>query len=118
MPICAFTLISSTQCLQNDLSQVLCIVVFARDESVQPTCQPIDGRVVGWIIFIWEDDMEVAIQLLCGDISEVLRNEGEGNEVGGRGLGGSAMKSGHRRIMVQPLGTFLTYMLEDILLRL
>jgi hypothetical protein len=86
MSICTFALISSTQCLQNDLSQVLCIVVFARDEGVQPACQPIDGRVVGGIIFVWEDDVEAAVQLLCGDISEVLRNKGEGNEVGGRGL--------------------------------
>jgi hypothetical protein len=86
MPICSFALISSTQCLQNDLPQVLCIVVFARDERIQAASQPINGRLVGGVIFVWENDVEASIQSLCGDISEVLRDEGEGNEVGGRCL--------------------------------
>jgi hypothetical protein len=30
--------------------------------------------------------MEAAVQLLCGNISEVLRDEGESNEVGRGGL--------------------------------
>jgi hypothetical protein len=30
--------------------------------------------------------MEASIQMLCGNISEMFRNEGEGYEVGGGGL--------------------------------
>lgn len=86
MSICAFALVSPTQGLQNDLPQVFSIVILARDESVQSACQTIDGRVVRRIIFIREDDMEAAVQLLRGNISEVLRDEGESNEVGRGGL--------------------------------
>ena len=86
MSICAFALVSPTQRFQNDLPQVFGIIVLARYESVQSACQTIDGRVVRRIIFIREDDMEAAVQLLCGNISEMLRYEGESNEVGRGGL--------------------------------
>ncbi len=108
MSICAFARVSATQRLQNDLPQVFSIVILARDESVQSACQTIDGGVVRRIIFIREDDVEAAVQLLCGNISEVLRDEGESNEVGRRGLqeeGRSALYSRTGCITIRHLET-------------
>jgi hypothetical protein len=87
--ICTFSFVSPTQGLKNNLSQVFCIVVLARDKGVQPARQTIDGRVVRGVIFVGKDDMKASVQLLGGDVSEMLRDKGECNEVGGRGLWGT-----------------------------
>lgn len=87
MAICAFSFIASTQCFQYDLSQMFGVIVLARNKCVQTACQAIDWRFVGGIIFIRKDYVESSIQLLCGKVSEVFADEGEGDEIYRGGLG-------------------------------
>lgn len=89
-----FSLIATTQRVQGDLAHVLRIIVLARHEGIQSTSQAVDGRVVRRIIFIGEYDMEVSVQLFSGKVSESLRDEGEGDQVGRRGLSGKASVNG------------------------
>lgn len=86
MTICALALGSSTQRLKYNLSQVLGIIVIARNKGMQPARKSIDRQIVWILVRIWKNDAEAAIQLFCSDISEVFRYEAEGNEVGCVGL--------------------------------
>jgi len=65
---------------------MLAIVVLACDEGVQTTGQAIDRDVEGRIVFVGEDDVEVAVELGSGKLSEVLRHERQADPVTLRAL--------------------------------
>lgn len=51
------------------------MVVVAGRKSLQTVCQPIDGRLVGGVIVVWEYDVEAAIELSSSELTEVLVGE-------------------------------------------
>lgn len=82
MLVRSLALDAGAQGVEREVSQVLGVVVFARNECVEPAGQPIDRGIEVWILFIGEDDVEVAVQLGGSELSEVLGYEGEAYQVG------------------------------------
>jgi vacuolar-type H+-ATPase subunit F/Vma7 len=76
LTVCALALDAPTQRLQRNRSQMLCIIVIiARNKGIQPARKTIDRQFVRWIVLIWEDYMEVSIQVFRGNISEILGHQ-------------------------------------------
>lgn len=65
---------------------MLCVVVVARRKSFQTVCQPVDGRIIGGVIVVWEYDVEAAIELGSSKLAKVLVGERQTDEVGLRAL--------------------------------
>lgn len=62
------------------------MVVVARRKRLQAICQPIDGRLVGRVIVVWEYYVEAAVELGGSEFAEVLAGERQADEVGSRTL--------------------------------
>lgn len=57
------------------------VVVVARNESLQPSSQPVDRRVVRGVILVGKDNVEVAIQLGGSEVLKVLGNERQADQI-------------------------------------
>lgn len=60
---------------------MLRIVVIARCKSIETTGQAVDGRVETDIIVIWKDDVEIAIELCCGEFAAAFRYKSKAYQV-------------------------------------
>jgi len=57
------------------------IVVVARDERVETAGESVDWGVECRVVFIGEDNVEVAIELGCGELPKMLRDQREADEI-------------------------------------
>lgn len=77
-----FGFVAGAESVQRQVSQVLSIVVVASHKSVETAGQAVYGRVVFGVIFVWEDNMEIAIELGGSEFSAVSRHEGKAYQIG------------------------------------
>ena len=57
------------------------IVVLARNEGIEPASQTIYRRIIGWVIVVGEYNVEMAVQLCSGQLSESVTGQSEADQV-------------------------------------
>lgn len=65
---------------------MFCVVIVARNEGLESSRQPVDGRVVRGVILVRKDDMKVAIELGGGKVAKVSGNERQADQISLRAL--------------------------------
>lgn len=74
-------LMACAQGIERQISQMLRIVVVTGDESVEASSEPVDGAFEGGVIFIGEDDVELAVEQGGGEIAEASGYESQADEI-------------------------------------
>lgn len=69
-------LVAGADSVEGDLAQVFRMVVAARRKSLQPVCQPVDGRLKSGVIVVWEYYVEAAVELGSSKLAKVLVGKG------------------------------------------
>lgn len=77
--ISSFTLVTGTESVERNISEVLGIVVVAGHKGIQAASQTINGGVERRVILVRENDVELAIQLGSGQVSALFGDKGETN---------------------------------------
>jgi len=65
-------LVASAKGVEREVSEMVRIVVVARDEGIEAAGEPIYGRVEGRVIFVRENDVEISIELRGREFPAVL----------------------------------------------
>lgn len=75
------SLVASTQSIKRYVSEVFRIVIIAGDEGLQTARQPVYWRIEGGVVLIGKDNVEISIQLGCGQGSEVFGDERQADKL-------------------------------------
>ena len=75
------SLVTGTVGIEGKVPEMFAVVVGARHKRIEAPGEPVDGGVVGRVILVGEDDVEVSIELDGGQLPEVSRDKREADEI-------------------------------------
>lgn len=88
----SLSLAAGAEGVEREVLKVLGIVVVTRDKGIEAPGESINRGVEGRVVLVGEDNVEVSVQLGSGEVSEMLGDEGNADEVALRALASSKLK--------------------------